>query len=225
MYGYPYKNVKSVDLKSKKVGEKLEKEDKRVRRTKRLLKEAFIELLKEKEFDKVTVTNIIEKADFNRTTFYNHYQDKYDLIGEIESELLDELVSATEKVYQEKNYLDLREITPEDFFLFDYIYEYKDYFILWKYQTDMPKFREKVSSIFSYLFNGKLKVEHNQNKLLTEKDMTLFAASGFMGLILEWINDDFKEDPHTMSIKGIELLSLFTYAATDVKVIKSEENS
>lgn len=55
-------------------------EDLRVQRTKELLEKALIELTVEKGFTKVTVRDITERARVNRSTFYRHYIDKYDLL-------------------------------------------------------------------------------------------------------------------------------------------------
>ena len=54
--------------------------DKRIKKTRRNLKNALTELLQEKAFEKITVTEICERADTSRITFYTHYSDKYDLL-------------------------------------------------------------------------------------------------------------------------------------------------
>jgi AcrR family transcriptional regulator len=55
-------------------------EDLRVRRTRKLLQQAFIELTVEKGFAALTVRDITERAMVNRSTFYRHYLGKYDLL-------------------------------------------------------------------------------------------------------------------------------------------------
>lgn len=60
-------------------------------RSKKLIRSAFIELLKVKPLDKITVTNIVEKAELNRGTFYAHYADINMLIQSIEDEIADSL--------------------------------------------------------------------------------------------------------------------------------------
>jgi AcrR family transcriptional regulator len=62
-------------------------EDLRVRRTHKLLQKALIELTIEKGFADVTVHDIAERAMVNRSTFYRHYQDKYDLLSRYMAEL------------------------------------------------------------------------------------------------------------------------------------------
>ena len=56
------------------------KEDLRVIKTKQLIKDCFLELIEEKGYSKVTITDITKKAMINRNTFYLHYVDKEDLI-------------------------------------------------------------------------------------------------------------------------------------------------
>ena len=55
-------------------------EDLRVRRTQKLLWEALIELMAQQDFESISVKDICERAMVHRTTFYKHYEDKYDLL-------------------------------------------------------------------------------------------------------------------------------------------------
>ncbi len=55
-------------------------EDLRVRRTQKLLWEALLALIDERDFETITVKDICDRAMVHRTTFYKHYQDKYDLL-------------------------------------------------------------------------------------------------------------------------------------------------
>src|SRR3990172_5245625 len=54
--------------------------DPRIKRTRQLLQQAFMELMREKSFEAITVQNIAERATVNRVTFYAHFQDKYALL-------------------------------------------------------------------------------------------------------------------------------------------------
>lgn len=64
------------------------KQDRRIRRTQKLLKESLLELMQQKEFKNISVKDITELADLNRGTFYLHYTDTYSLLQEMESEVL-----------------------------------------------------------------------------------------------------------------------------------------
>lgn len=58
-----------------------QKTDLRILKTKKSLYEALLLLLKEKPFEEIKVSDICEKSLINRSTFYAHYEDKYDLFA------------------------------------------------------------------------------------------------------------------------------------------------
>jgi AcrR family transcriptional regulator len=57
------------------------KEDLRVRKTKKALTEAFLELLKEKHFEDITINELCDRAEIRRATFYKHYTDKFHFLA------------------------------------------------------------------------------------------------------------------------------------------------
>lgn len=57
-------------------------------RSRRMIREAFLDLLDEKEFGKITVTDIVNRADLNRSTFYAHYPDVQGVVEEIQDEII-----------------------------------------------------------------------------------------------------------------------------------------
>lgn len=71
-------NVDYVQKERKKMEDK--KPDLRVIRTRKLLMDAFFKLSSEKKFDDITIKDITNEAMVNRSTFYSHFQDKYDLM-------------------------------------------------------------------------------------------------------------------------------------------------
>ncbi len=70
-----------------------EKTDRRIRRTRRMLKQGLAELMREKDFKDITVKDITERMDLNRGTFYLHYVDTYDLLEKLENETLSDFQS------------------------------------------------------------------------------------------------------------------------------------
>ncbi|MBF0772647.1 TetR/AcrR family transcriptional regulator [Mammaliicoccus sciuri] len=66
-------------------------EDRRVRKSKRAIKQAFIQLLKENNLNRITIQQISDLADVNRGTFYLNYEDKYALLDEMENEQIEEI--------------------------------------------------------------------------------------------------------------------------------------
>lgn len=72
-----------------------------MRRTRRLLRDALLALVRERGFDAIAVQDLTERAELNRATFYLHYRDKYDLLTQSMKEMLDELVSPSYRNGQE----------------------------------------------------------------------------------------------------------------------------
>ena len=69
------------------------KEDRRVRYTKKAIKDSFLKLFETKPLEKISVTEICNNADINRGTFYSHYSDPYDLKNSLEEEFLETVKS------------------------------------------------------------------------------------------------------------------------------------
>ena len=66
-------------------------ENRRVRITKRCMKDALLELLESTPLNKISVTDICNSADVNRSTFYSYYNDIDALLSEIETEVLEQI--------------------------------------------------------------------------------------------------------------------------------------
>lgn len=72
-----------------------DKKDRRSQRTRHLLSAALVELISEKDYDSITVSDIIDRANVGRSTFYAHYRDKDDLlVGELDR-VIDVLIRQT----------------------------------------------------------------------------------------------------------------------------------
>ncbi len=71
----------------------MNRNDPRVRRTRKMLMDAFTSLLGEKRFSDISVQDIAERATVNRATFYAHFVDKYALLDEAFSEMFGEVVT------------------------------------------------------------------------------------------------------------------------------------
>ncbi|MEC0270445.1 TetR/AcrR family transcriptional regulator [Paenibacillus anseongense] len=68
--------------------------DRRIKRSLRLLKQSFLELMKEKKFASITIQDITDRADVNRSTFYAHFSDKYALLDLIIREHFQNLLTS-----------------------------------------------------------------------------------------------------------------------------------
>lgn len=80
------------------------KTDRRVRYTKKLIRDTFLELLETRPVDEISVKELCEIGDINRGTFYSHYADIYALMEEIEADYAASLSSICADMYREKDY-------------------------------------------------------------------------------------------------------------------------
>ena len=64
------------------------KEDRRVAMTKKMLKDALTEMLSEKDVYHISIRELCQRADVNRTTFYKYYGSQFDLLADMENDLL-----------------------------------------------------------------------------------------------------------------------------------------
>ena len=98
--------------------------DRRVARTRKLISNAFLKLLKEKGFEKITIQDIADEADINRGTVYLHFEDKYHLMDYCIDSYVDEMLtqcSGSEEIKIKRDSLQM---------IFDYLRENKEIYKL-----------------------------------------------------------------------------------------------
>lgn len=170
------------------------KTDRRIRRTKLLLREALILLLLEKDIKEISIMELTDKADVNRGTFYLHYKDIYDIYEQIENEMLEEFRSIFEKHHQGKNQTTLLPVVSEAF-----------EFLAKNVEISIIILRSDDSGFLSRLINmGKPKEKEEWQELFGKMDEGLYEyyyayiTSGFVGLLRAWFNGGMKESPRKM---------------------------
>ncbi|GIE46722.1 TetR family transcriptional regulator [Amorphoplanes nipponensis] len=72
--------------------------DRRVRRTRRLLQEALVALIEERGYERLTVQEVLDRADVGRSTFYSHFRDKDSLFMSCFDDLRDDLRSELDAI-------------------------------------------------------------------------------------------------------------------------------
>ena len=79
---------------------KVSKDNRSTRRTRSAIRDALTEMLAVKPVGKITVQELIDRANICRTTFYAHYEDIYDLLSEVENDILSEIREGLEGLDQ-----------------------------------------------------------------------------------------------------------------------------
>jgi len=177
------------------------KEDRRVKYTKMVLKESFLNLLEKKDISRITVKEICEDADINRATFYTHYTDVYDLQKKIEDEFLDNVeVYLSQLDKKGKNVNDL--ILAEK--IFDYIKDNAKLCKLLLSERGDISFQKKIMTIVY----DKIISELTDNNKLSKEDAEYiysFTITGCVGIVQKWLNDNMKKSSRFMAETVIKL--------------------
>lgn len=120
-------------------------------RTRQRIRKTFAELIAEKKsIHKITVSELAERADITKTTFYYHYEDIYSVAEELETELIAELSVTLEALGREH---------PEDYSAYiqralDFIAKNEESYRLAVNATDLSLFAAKLKTIFSRQLAG-----------------------------------------------------------------------
>ncbi|MFJ8218162.1 TetR/AcrR family transcriptional regulator [Bacillus cereus] len=173
--------------------------DLRVIKTQRAIKNTFIQLIEEVGFEKVNVRKLIERAEVNRSTFYLHYQDKYDLLNKIEDELLEGLKqiimdTTLTKTIDQNSTSDsrLEKMNKVAYYLFNN----KKIIRLLTSDKGDPIFLSRIGGIFESIWIDK-KVVIIPN--IPKRYAFAVLAGMLTNLIGEWIRSDFEETPEQFS--------------------------
>lgn len=81
------------------MSEKTRKQDRRTRYTRQTIKDTFLELLNQKSFTKITVTEICKNAEINRGTFYLHYYDIHDVLSDIFNDMTQDMLTTVDHLF------------------------------------------------------------------------------------------------------------------------------
>ncbi len=174
---------------------KSQKIDRRVKYTKLTLKDSLIDLLKVKSIDKITITELCETADINRSTFYAHYKDQHDLMQQIEQELLADLKQYLES-YTFQGY------EAESFQMIVSIFEYivanaELCKVLLGPNGDIALQKEVMMLVQRQSFK-----EIHYNAKISEEMLEyyiIFAVNGSIGLIQKWLQEGMKKTAKEMA--------------------------
>ncbi len=173
-----------------------ENTDRRIRRTKALLTDAFLSLLKTKSFNDITVKELCETADVNRGTFYLHYKDIYEMMERLEEEIVTRFEEVLTLHTPEELGSDPNELLYD---LFVFIAEHADLCQTLLGQYGDISFLMKIKSIFHDRFwNVWLHTFYEEDRSRYEYSYN-FIVSGCIGLIETWLSLGHRESPEEMA--------------------------
>ncbi len=178
-----------------------QKEDSRVQRTRALLQLALIELTVEMGFATITVRDIARRARVNRSTFYRHYLDKYDLLNQY----MDELQAATTQaaLLAEKTDHSGPEVAPPGLLvLVKHVEANADFYRVMLGRNGDPafieRFRQFSENRYRYLFS-KYNLPTDVKAPPIEMRLAYLSYAG-VGVILWWLESNKPCSPEQLAI-------------------------
>lgn len=175
--------------------------DRRIRKTKRILLQSLTKLMMEKSINKITVTELTELADVNRSTFYLYYKDIYDMVDKMETEIIEEFQIAIKKLYLPES--DNDQVLSFFIFVFEFVQKNSDFCKVLLGQegeyTFLNKFKKAIAE-------SQPPIILNLNGFESRYFMP-FAISGCIGAIQQWLEEDMKIPPKEIAVLLIALIS------------------
>lgn len=193
----------------------IEPVDRRVRKTRRQLRECLITLLKEKKVQDITVRELTDMADLNRGTFYLHYKDVFDLLEKTEAELQEDF----NQLVCKHDAVDLKQ-RPSVIFneIYSLVYDNVDLIeILLGENGDLNFVNRLKQLIREKCLKDWMEVFRSGNAAAFDAFFS-FIVSGCIGLVQYWLQTGLKETPEQMAkltehiiTKGIGVLEIDPY--------------
>lgn len=173
-----------------------EKMDRRVRKTRAQLRAGLARLMQKKNIREITVTELVDEVDINRSTFYLHYEDIYQMLESIEQEIMEEIKSSIEK-----NPIDPTASSKAQTFIvhiFSYLEENREICnALLGPHGDMA-FVERTEKLVAETVFASLAAQFPRNT----PDLIYtysFCLTGLVGMVKAWLSADKPETPQYMA--------------------------
>ncbi|MCI2057706.1 MAG: TetR/AcrR family transcriptional regulator [Oscillibacter sp.] len=178
-------------------------DDRRARRSRRLLKEGLSELLQERQFSQISVRDITNRMDLNRGTFYLHYSDTYDLLQDLENDVLRDIQEMIDAHRGETNGGSLRPIFEP---LLRYVEEHHTLCEALFLNNANSNFLDRVQGLIRD--NGGAIIRGRWPDATDEQAAYLmgFLAFGLIGLIKMWFDLD-RKTPESELLDRMDRLS------------------
>ncbi|MBD8499779.1 TetR/AcrR family transcriptional regulator [Paenibacillus arenosi] len=186
--------------------------DRRVVRTKKNIKRAFSELLKEKGFEAITVQDIADRADINRGTFYLHFLDKYDLFERRVDDILAELIASVPLDYAMSQTANAC-MEPRIVQSFAHFQKYRDFYKLMFEDGTNTYFHTRFIELLKNHFEQSIEdMKRSSNATIPiNKDLIIhYGLFSFMGILKYWLDQDPPLSPEDMAK---QLISIYEFEA------------
>ncbi|MEN0648804.1 TetR-like C-terminal domain-containing protein [Caldifermentibacillus hisashii] len=182
----------------------------RINKSKTALKEALLILMENKDYNKITITDIVNISNLNRGTFYKHYQTKEELLEELIGEVIADLIRSYREPYLQKSKLEISDLSSSSIKIFEHVYLYGKFYKIIIHSNALPGFQSKICQVLKNLVLQDLSTKNDLNKNINPEIFSSYFAYAIFGIIVEWVDQNFSYTPTYMSEQLIRILSYTT---------------
>ena len=182
-------------------------QDRRVRRTKKRLRDALAALMREKDLGEITVRELTDLADVNRGTFYTHYRDLEDLRRQVGQELFEELSAVlagfqAERIRAGSTPAGLQAVLTE---VFDFVAENRELFVTILGYGEM-EFHTQLRVLIYRMYLREWNGLYDLGDAETTNYYLEFVVSGVIGLIRTWVASGMQEPSVQMAALATQMI-------------------
>lgn len=187
------------------------KVNQRVMITKKLLKDGLFRLLEQKNIDKVNVTELCKESGINRATFYTHYGTPYDLLTDIEHEMIGEIMCETEQAWRRKEQQPLQTSIE---IMCRYFYDHADVIRLLLRNFSGQDFTRILNRTYETIIHSAVVKDYEEDDV---KLITAYLAGGGVFLLNTWLKEDIQKGPEEIArlITGLFSENILLKQTTD----------
>jgi len=179
----------------------MKKIDHRVRLTKQLIRESLIELMREMPISRISVKKLCEAADINRSTFYAHYDNPYDLLSQIQKDTISELAEyLSHDIISGQPELSIQVLSK----ILEYAKENSELFKVLLSKNGDFTFQSDIMRLAQERTIDDLR-KKNLGKRTTEY-LQLFITTGAINVIEKWMQDGMPESTQEIAELCLTLL-------------------
>jgi AcrR family transcriptional regulator len=174
-------------------------------RSRKMIRKSFLELLKEKDISKITVTDIVNKADLNRSTFYAHYVDVRAITEEMENEVIDKMIEILKK-FEFKNFFN--NPTPLLLEVSRFLESNEETYKILLKVNEAESFLKKLKNEFAkYMISDTDIPEYLKDSKMVNLRISYFAG-GIINMYQDWFSGNLNCSLNDIALEVSKLLSL-----------------
>ncbi|MCU9614415.1 TetR/AcrR family transcriptional regulator [Caldibacillus lycopersici] len=185
--------------------------DRRINKSKSALKDALLQLMEEKDFRKITITDLVNISNLNRGTFYKHYQSKEELLDELIDDVIHDLVHSYREPYLHTDKFAISELTSGAVKIFEHVASYAKFYTIIVNSNVLPGFQNKICDVLKQLSLLDLQNVINVKNTINRNLYSSYTSYALFGLIVEWVKEGFIYSTKYMADQLIEIISYSSF--------------